>query len=96
MKVDERDIEKRLIKAVESLNGKCLKFVSPRTRGVPDRVVILAGRIWFVELKTVNGRCSPVQRYMQKRLMKAGAQVRVLHSKEDVDAFIQEASYYAL
>ena len=96
MNADERDIEKRLIKAVESLNGKCLKFVSPGTRGVPDRIVIVAGVIWFVELKTINGRCSPIQRHTQRRLIEAGAKIRVLHSKESVEAFIQEASQYAL
>lgn len=96
MRDDERDIEKRLARAVESLNGKCLKFVSPGTRGVPDRIVIIAGVVWFVELKTVSGRCTPIQRHMQRRLMEVGAQVRVLHSKESVDAFIEEVSQYAL
>ena len=96
MKKDERDIEKRLIKGIESVNGKCLKFVSPGMRGVPDRVVIVSGAVWFVELKTVNGRLSPLQRHMHRELLKVGADVRVLSSVERVDAFIQEVSHYAL
>ena len=45
----EASIEKRLVEGVKKLGGICLKFVSPSTPGVPDRIVITAdGRVIFV------------------------------------------------
>ena len=49
----ESQIERRLVEGVKRLGGMCLKFVSPGTLGVPDRIIITAkGRVIFVELKT--------------------------------------------
>ena len=57
----EQDIERNLTRQVKQLGGLCLKFVSPGTAGVPDRLIILpSGRVvfffvllykWFVHLK---------------------------------------------
>ena len=53
----ESQIERRLVEGVKRLGGMCLKFVSPGTLGVPDRIIITAkGRVIFVELKAETGR----------------------------------------
>lgn len=52
----ERDIERKLLRLVEKYGGRCLKWVCPGWRGVPDRIILLpGGRIHFVELKRPNG-----------------------------------------
>ena len=44
--LQESRIEKRLKKEIELIGGKALKFVSPGTAGVPDRILLLPqGRI---------------------------------------------------
>ena len=53
----ESQVERRLVEGVRKLGGVCMKFVSPGTPGVPDRLIITAtGRIIFAELKTETGR----------------------------------------
>ena len=37
----ESQIERRLVEGVKRLGGMCLKFVSPGTLGVPDRIIII-------------------------------------------------------
>lgn len=49
---------------VSKTGGMCMKFVSPGTAGVPDRIIITAtGKILFVELKTETGHLSKIQMY---------------------------------
>ena len=49
--IDERDVERYLIKECENRGWLCWKFVSPGRRGVPDRIVIRTGAVAFVEVK---------------------------------------------
>ena len=75
----ERDVEKWLGERVKELGGLYYKFVSPGNDGVPDRIVILPeGRIYFVELKTKNGRLSPIQEYQIRCLKMRGIDVVVI------------------
>lgn len=60
-KITEKEIEKYLIDRVKEFNGKTYKFTSPTSAGVPDRIVIFNSGVFFVELKTPNGRLSPRQ-----------------------------------
>lgn len=48
----ESTFERKLCEYIKSLGGKAYKWVSPGTRGVPDRIAILpGGRIIFIEVK---------------------------------------------
>lgn len=85
----EKDIEKRLVDGVKSLGGRCYKWVSPGNVGVPDRIVLLGGETIFVELKTNDGRLSPVQARQIQRITKTGNQVEVLYGPEGVDDFLR-------
>lgn len=87
----ESQIEKRLVEGVKKLGGMCLKFVSPSTAGVPDRIVITAdGRVIFVELKTEVGRLTKIQRYVIGEMRKRGADVRVVKGLDEVKCFLAE------
>ena len=87
----ESQIERRLVEGVKRLGGMCLKFVSPGTLGVPDRIVITAkGRIIFVELKTETGRLAKIQRYTIGEMRKRGADVRVVKGIDEVKELLAE------
>ena len=59
----ESAIEEKLVKGIKELGGLAYKFVSPGNIGVPDRMIILpGGKVFFVELKTDEGRLSNMQR----------------------------------
>mgnify|MGYP002750418290 CR=1 FL=1 len=52
----ENVIERALREDIKKKGGWCLKFVSPGTAGVPDRICLLPGGvIAFVEVKTRTG-----------------------------------------
>ena len=84
----EKRIEEYLKKQVKALGGLCLKFVSPGTSGVPDRICVLAKRVIFVECKRPDGVLSPSQKIVQKRLTDLGAEVFTVYSVEDIDEIL--------
>lgn len=87
----ESRIERHLVEGVRKLGGLCLKFVSPGTPGVPDRLIITAdGRIIFVELKTETGRLAKIQRYTIGEMRKRGADVRVAWGLDEVKQLLAE------
>lgn len=87
----ESQIERRLVEGVKRLGGMCLKFVSPGTLGVPDRIIITAkGRVIFVELKTETGRLTKIQRYVIGEMRKRGADARVVKGIDEVKELLAE------
>ena len=87
----ESQIEARLVQGVKARGGMCLKFVSPGSPGVPDRIVIAPdGRVCFVELKTEIGRLASIQRWMIEEMKNHGAAVRVIKGPEAVKEFLEE------
>lgn len=84
----ERDIEKALVKRVESLGGLCEKFTSPNRRGVPDRIVTLpGGKIIFVEVKSCGKKPTKLQRRDHERRIALGCTVLVIDNIEVANAF---------
>ena len=72
-------------------SGRAFKWVSPGNDGVPDRIVVLPGYpAVFVELKTITGRLTSLQRVQLKRLKDMGQAVRVLHGEHEVKLFLEE------
>jgi hypothetical protein len=77
------------VKRVKALGGHAYKFVSPSNRGVADRLVVLPGVIWFVEVKAEGGRLSPLQALFIEQMKRLDQNVIVVWNKEDVDDFIR-------
>lgn len=87
----ERDIENWLRQRIESMGGLAFKFVSPGNNGVPDRLAVLPGGvIYFIELKTDDGRLSPIQDWQQDRLRYRGANVVTINGMDEARAFVEE------
>lgn len=89
MGVRENKIEKLLDLEFTRLGGLTRKWVSPGRDGVPDRVCILNGQVWFIEVKTLDGVVSPAQEREHQRLRDTGANVRVLFGHVAVSEFIR-------
>ena len=86
----ESTIERRLVERVKQLGGMALKFTSPGHAGVPDRIVIVPGHVYFVELKQLHGSLTPLQIETHNRLRDLGVDVRTLYGKDYVDGFLEE------
>ena len=89
----ERDVESYLIKRVESIGLKCLKFIPDQVNGMPDRIIMLPGsRVLWVELKTKGGKLSEIQKLRHAELAKLGQDVVVVWSKEQADELVSRLS----
>ena len=83
----EKEIERKLKVLVEGkLRGKCLKWVCPGWRGVPDRILLLpGGRVQFVELKRPKGsKVDPLQKWWKRQLEGLGFTVWHAFTLEDI------------
>ena len=86
----EKDIEKYLRKSIKQAGGECLKWVSPGTAGVPDRIVICPdGSIAFVELKRPFEKPRAVQRAVLRRLYRLKCRVVVIDNRKSVEGFVR-------
>lgn len=84
----ENDIEKYMVRQVKKIGGLCYKWVSPGTRGVPDRIVIYQRNIFLVELKRPGERPRKDQLKTIEKINDQRVPVLVIDTKEKVDAFI--------
>ena len=87
----ESEIEKILVDEIRKMGGRAFKWVSPGNDGVPDRIVVLPGYpAIFVEMKTVTGKLTSLQRIQIDRLQKMGQDVRVLYGEKETRTFLEE------
>lgn len=87
----EKSIEQKLVKAVKSTGGLCLKFVSPGTSGVPDRIILIAlGKIAFVEVKAPGEKPRPLQVARIRQIRNLGFKVYVLDDEKQIGGIIDE------
>ena len=87
----EKAIEQKLVKAVKATGGMCLKFVSPGTNAVPDRIILIAlGKIAFVEVKAPGEKPRPLQVARIRQIRDLGFKVFVLDDENQIEAIIEE------
>lgn len=81
----ENDIEKYLVRQVKRTGALCYKFTSPGTRGVPDRIILYQGNVFFVELKRPGGKPRKDQLKTIEKFNEQLIPVFVIDSKQQVD-----------
>lgn len=88
---EESKLEKKLIKAVKSIGGLPLKFVSPGFDGVPDRLILIAyGKVAFVEVKAPNEKPRKLQLARIRKIRSLGFKVYVLDDEKQIGGIIDE------
>lgn len=83
-KTKESSVEAYLVKAVRQRGGVAIKLSPAYNPGIPDRLCILPGRIFFCEVKQKDGRLSRRQQIFIALLRRLKAEVHVIYSKEKV------------
>ena len=86
----ENYVEEYLRKKSRERGYLCFKFAPCGINGIPDRIVIGNGYTVFVELKAPGEKPRPNQLAMHRIMRKAGAEVRVIDTREGVDAFLED------
>jgi len=90
----EKSVETHLHDEVKLRGGFCLKLNPNWNKGVPDRLVVLPGKIAFVELKRPKGGVlSTLQKWWENRLtaLVPGSHY-VLRTKAQIDDFLRNYS----
>ena len=89
--MNEKRIERELIKAVKAVGGICPKFISPGFDGVPDRIVLMPnGIIAFVELKSPGKKMRSIQIKRKRQLESLGFSVYCIDRPEQIGGVLDE------
>ena len=86
----EYAIEKYLIRKAQARGGACLKFTSPGTAGVPDRIVILpGGKIGFAEMKAPGKKPRRLQKAVIRDLYRRRCRVATIDNLKSAEGFVR-------
>ena len=86
----EEIIEKKLADGVVALGGQCYKLVEDGKRGFPDRTVVMAGLVEFIELKAHGGKLSRQQEAKIEEIKDAGGRAFVLTGIKNVEQYLEK------
>jgi hypothetical protein len=89
--MNEKLIERKLVKRVKQLKGLAIKLFSAWFTGLPDRLVLLPGaRIWFAEIKTTGKSLTNRQKIVISILQKLGFSVDVIDDEITLENFLNK------
>ena len=87
----EKEVERKLVRAVWDAGGLALKFVSPGFNGVPDRLLLFPnGRAAFCEVKAPGEKPRPLQLHRMEQLRGLGFRVYVVDSEQMIGEMLRE------
>jgi hypothetical protein len=86
----ERDFENKFVRYAQSLGHPCLKLRIDGVDGFPDRTVLTASGIFFLEFKRPGGVLRPQQRKWKKILTGLGFTFGVVESYTDAVAVLEQ------
>ena len=89
--MEEKKIERRLVRMTSQMGGMALKFISPGCDGVPDRLVLLpGGKVGFVELKAPGKKPRPLQVRRISQIRRLGFLVFVVDGTEQITEVLRK------
>ena len=89
--MEEKRIERRLVRMTSQMGGMALKFVSHGCDGVPDRLVLLpGGKVGFVEVKAPRKKPRPLQVRRISQIRGLGFPVFVVDGMEQIEEVLQK------
>jgi len=83
----EKNLQQKIMQFCKANAILCVKVDSTSTRGWPDLLVLMpCGQVFFVELKTQQGKISPLQEYTHKLIIGNKGKVYVIRSLQEFQA----------
>ena len=86
----EKRIEKYVFDELKKMDGIALKLVSPTMDSLPDRLILLHGKIWFREFKKPGKKPTPKQWVRMRQLIAMGFDVDYIDTMEKAEQFVNE------
>lgn len=81
--IRESKIERHVCDYARNLGVEVYKFVSPGRAGVPDRMFIHMGKVWFCEFKAPTKNPTPLQNHEIELLRKQRMTVFVVDDEKE-------------
>lgn len=88
----EKTIEQAVVNYAKKLGFLTFKFSSPSNRGVPDRIFIKKGKIFFIEFKKPNGKLRKLQEHVISSFLAEKVDVYVIDDIEKGKKIIENIS----
>lgn len=85
----ERDVEAYFVRRVNYFGGMSVKL-APTRKGTPDRLALLGGRLYLVELKTPTGSLSRAQVKWHEDALNAGVIVHTVYGRKGVEDWFEK------
>lgn len=86
--IGKQGVEAAFVKAIRFNGGKAFKFTSEQNRGVTDRIVILPGQMWFVEIKREGGKLTLLQKDFKAYIKSMGLNHFTVYGKNGIKEFL--------
>ena len=86
----ESSVERRLMRAARLLGGRAFKILPWVQRGLPDRLVVVPGQVWFIETKAPKKKLASHQRRMRDFFLELGLNWATLDTPDKVEAWMWE------
>ena len=85
----ESSLEEYFQGQVKTAGGMAIKL-APMKAGIPDRMVVIFGKIYLVELKAEHGSLSAIQLHRHGQLRERGVDVVVLIGRKEVREWVRD------
>lgn len=96
-KINEKSLEKLLVREVKKLGGAALKYHNSFDTAFPDRLILLpGGRVWWVELKSPGKKPTKLQALKIKQLQKLGFGATIVDSLESLNYLLPKLQLLSL
>lgn len=79
--MSESKFEQKISRKLETKGWLSVKLIQTSKNGIPDRMYLRAGQMFFIEFKSSIGRLSEVQKYRIKELRSKGFHCFVMKEK---------------
>ena len=70
--MSESKFEQKISRKLENKGWLSVKLIQTSKNGIPDRMYLRSGQLFFVEFKSSTGRLSEIQKYRIKELRDKG------------------------
>lgn len=92
MNENESHVKSHLIRMCRAYKALCIKLSDRYRAGIPDFLIILNGKAWFVELKRPGSIPTRIQFKTGEEIRNHGGNWTWLSSKEAIDNFMKKIS----
>lgn len=78
--MSEATFQRKIIKKLESDGWYVIKLIKTNKNGIPDLLALKSNEIpYFIEVKSVNGKCSALQEYRIEEIKEFGFKAVVMY-----------------